>query len=190
MTARARIRCCMHHSSADPCCRVLPMLTQIGRPLQGPAVPMVRRHLNASAARFGPQVQTVSGNYVAAKRKGVVNGVDLGYTGMVSRCCGSVVLMDVKKWLTGVDLYRSNAEGRYVALRYIVLLQVRSIEVDSVNRQLDAGYMVLLSNLGYSASGAPAARLLASASVHVQISLGIHKQTTNPEHSCPRRSLQ
>ena len=51
--------------------------------MQGPAVPMVRRHLNGSAARFGPQVQTVSGNYVAAKRKGVVNGVDLGYTGMV-----------------------------------------------------------------------------------------------------------
>jgi acetylglutamate kinase len=52
--------------------------------MQGPAVPMVRRHLNGSAARFGPQVPTVSGNYVAAKRKGVVNGVDLGYTGMVS----------------------------------------------------------------------------------------------------------
>lgn len=52
--------------------------------VQGPAVPMVRRHLNGSAARFGPQVPTVSGNYVAAKRKGVVNGVDLGYTGMVS----------------------------------------------------------------------------------------------------------
>jgi hypothetical protein len=36
-----------------------------------------------------------------------------------------------------------------------VLLKVRSIEVESVNRQLDAGYMVLLSNLGYSASGVP-----------------------------------
>lgn len=79
---------------------------------KGPAVPMVRRHMNGNAMRFGPQVQTVSGNYVAAKRKGVVGGVDLGCTGMV-----------------------------------------RSIEVASVNRQLDAGYMVLLSNLGYSASG-------------------------------------
>ena len=47
------------------------------------AVPMVRRHLNGAAMRHSPQVQTVSGNYVAAKRKGVVDGVDLCYTGMV-----------------------------------------------------------------------------------------------------------
>lgn len=54
--------------------------------MQGPAVPMVRRHMNGKGMRFGPQVQTVSGNYVAAKRKGVVGGVDLGCTGMVSHC--------------------------------------------------------------------------------------------------------
>ena len=66
---RGRLMC--RHDAAHPA-------------VQGPAVPMVRRHLNGSAARFGPQVPTVSGNYVAAKRKGVVNGVDLGYTGMVS----------------------------------------------------------------------------------------------------------
>ncbi len=35
--------------------------------------------------------------------------------------------------------------------------QVRFIEVEAVNRQLAAGYMVLLSNLGYSAAGAGAA---------------------------------
>ena len=46
-----------------------------------------------------------------------------------------------------------------------LLVQVRSIEVESVNRQLDAGYMVLLSNLGYSASGAPAKSLFDPVSV-------------------------
>jgi len=81
---------------------------------KGLSVPMVRRHTKGvdNSQHMGPQVQTVSGNYVAAKRKGVVNGVDLGYTGMV-----------------------------------------RFIEVEAVNRQLAAGYMVLLSNLGYSAAG-------------------------------------
>ncbi len=44
---------------------------------------MVRRHMHGSPSHYGPPVQTVSGNYVAAKRKGVVDGVDLGYTGMV-----------------------------------------------------------------------------------------------------------
>lgn len=53
--------------------------------VQGLSVPMVRRHTKGvdNSQHMGPQVQTVSGNYVAAKRKGVVNGVDLGYTGMV-----------------------------------------------------------------------------------------------------------
>jgi len=32
---------------------------------------------------FGPALNVVSGNYVAAKRRGVVDGVDFGYTGEV-----------------------------------------------------------------------------------------------------------
>jgi hypothetical protein len=52
---------------------------------QGPAVQMVRRHARSSHKfHYGPALQTVSGNYVAAKRKGVVNGVDFMSTGSVS----------------------------------------------------------------------------------------------------------
>ena len=54
--------------------------------LQGPAVTMVRRHTRGQdRLHYGPALQTVSGNYVAAKRKGVVDGVDYGFTGAV-RC--------------------------------------------------------------------------------------------------------
>ena len=55
---------------------------------QGPAVTMVRRHSRGSdQVHYGPALQTVSGNYVAAKRKGVVNGVDFGFTGVVGPPC-------------------------------------------------------------------------------------------------------
>lgn len=51
---------------------------------QGPAISMVRRHArSASNFHYGPALQTVSGNYVSAKRKGIVNGVDYVYTGVV-----------------------------------------------------------------------------------------------------------
>lgn len=52
---------------------------------QGLNIPMVRRHTKGldQGQHLGPQVQTVSGNYVAGKRKGVVDGVDLGFTGVV-----------------------------------------------------------------------------------------------------------
>lgn len=81
---------------------------------KGLNIPMVRRHSKGSdqGQHLGPQVQTVSGNYVAGKRKGVVDGVDLGFTGVV-----------------------------------------RFVETASINRQLAAGYLVLLSNLGYSPAG-------------------------------------
>lgn len=56
--------------------------------VQGPAVTMVRRH-NRGSDRFhyGPALQTVSGNYVAAKRRGVVDGIDYGFTGTVRTSC-------------------------------------------------------------------------------------------------------
>lgn len=52
---------------------------------QGPAVTMVRRHARGGegSQHYGPALQTVSGNYVAAKRKGVVGGVDYQLTGVV-----------------------------------------------------------------------------------------------------------
>jgi acetylglutamate kinase len=61
-----------------------------GRLSKGPAVPMLRRHTRGGAAdgstpppRGLPALATVSGNYVLAKRKGVVAGVDYQHTGVV-----------------------------------------------------------------------------------------------------------
>lgn len=81
---------------------------------KGPTVSAVRRHVRGGQGqqRYGPGIQTVTGNYVAAKRKGVVNGVDYQYTGAV-----------------------------------------RFVQTDAIKRQLDAGAIVLLNNLGYSAAG-------------------------------------
>ena len=76
---------------------------------------MVRRHARGGEGpqqHYGPALQTVSGNYLAAKRKGVVAGVDYQLTGVV-----------------------------------------RFVQADAVRRQLSAGCVVLLSNLGYSAAG-------------------------------------
>jgi amino-acid N-acetyltransferase len=56
---------------------------------KGPEVTMIRRHSRGGTAstgqsgQFAPALTTVSGNYVAAKRKGVVNGVDYKNTGVV-----------------------------------------------------------------------------------------------------------
>ena len=45
---------------------------------------MIRRHSRGSEQmHYGPALQTVTGNYVAGKRKGVIGGVDFGSTGMV-----------------------------------------------------------------------------------------------------------
>ena len=59
------------------------LLTCVDMRVQGPAVQVVRRHSrSADAFRYAPAMTTVSGNYVAARRMGVVDGVDFGLTGM------------------------------------------------------------------------------------------------------------
>ena len=56
--------------------------------LQGPSLQMIRRHARSSEQmHYGPALQTVTGNYVAGKRKGVIGGVDFGSTGTVSSHC-------------------------------------------------------------------------------------------------------
>ena len=60
--------------------------------LQGPAIQMVRRHARSSdQVHFGPALSTVTGNWVAAKHKGVIDGVDFGCTGMVGAITMTVV---------------------------------------------------------------------------------------------------
>ena len=61
------------------------MLDEWAPALQGPAIQMVRRHSRSTDAfHFGPALQTVSGNWVAGKRRGVIDGIDFGLTGTVS----------------------------------------------------------------------------------------------------------
>lgn len=53
---------------------------------RGPSVPVFRRHAKGEGEmHFGPALNVVGGNYVAAKRRGILNGVDFGYTGEVSK---------------------------------------------------------------------------------------------------------
>lgn len=51
---------------------------------QGPSLQMIRRHSRSSEQmHYGPALHTVTGNWVAGKRKGVIGGIDFGSTGMV-----------------------------------------------------------------------------------------------------------
>ncbi len=182
---------------------------------------MVRRHTRGlDRLHYGPALQTVSGNYVAAKRKGVVDGVDYGFTGAVrigtphpeptrAVCPGAesapsttrfaavaalrhLALSGNEQWCPASLRHGASSRGRVAVLesvhpllsqrnavrpllRPLVALlaasavlassnrlnitlcvggaQVRFVQVASIARQLDAGAVVLLSNLGFSAAG-------------------------------------
>jgi amino-acid N-acetyltransferase len=107
---------------------------------KAPTVTMMRRHArgnemgSSSPRNQTPSVTTVSGNYVAAKRKGVVGGIDYQHTG-----------------------------------------SVRFIQSEAVQYQLQNGNVVLLSNLGYSASGEPLNCDIYSVAVRAAIDLNADK---------------
>lgn len=74
---------------------------------------MLRRHAKSDTEmHHGPAICVVSGNYVAARKRGIVDGVDFGYTG-----------------------------------------EVRFVLKDDMRRQLEDSNVILLNNLGYSATG-------------------------------------
>ncbi|GIL81500.1 hypothetical protein Vretimale_1003 [Volvox reticuliferus] len=51
---------------------------------KGPAIPMFRRHTKGDReVHFEPALRVISGNYITAKRRGVLEGVDFGLTGEV-----------------------------------------------------------------------------------------------------------
>jgi hypothetical protein len=64
---------------------------------------MIRRHTKGAGEEihFEPALRVVSGNYVAAKRRGVVDGVDFGYTGEVCGCCA----LSIRWWCTLFGTY-------------------------------------------------------------------------------------
>jgi hypothetical protein len=83
------------------------------RLMQAPSIPMVRRHSRGDGQmHFAPAVQVITGNFVTAKRRGIVNGIDFGFMG-----------------------------------------QVRFVQTEPIRAQLEAGNIVLLTNIGISASG-------------------------------------
>jgi amino-acid N-acetyltransferase len=90
------------------------LCTEISAALsRAPSIPMVRRHARGDGPlSFAPAVQVVSGNFVTAKRRGIVGGIDFGYMG-----------------------------------------QVRFVQREAVRQQLDAGNIVLLTNVGVTAGG-------------------------------------
>lgn len=70
--------------------------------MQGPPIPMMRRHAKGSnsgtpgSMRFSPSVQVVSGNYVNSKRRGIVNGIDFGASGVVSHLNSDAMLSQLR----------------------------------------------------------------------------------------------
>eukprot|EP00976_Prorocentrum_cordatum_P020064 406756-Prorocentrum_minimum.AAC.1 len=70
-------------------------------------------------------IHVASGNYVAAKRHGVVSGIDFGETG----------------------------EGLYGRAEPYESQFVRYVDTQSIRQQLNLNNVVVLSNLGYSSAG-------------------------------------
>lgn len=79
---------------------------------KGPAVLQLRRQGVPDRMHQAVSVRTTFGNFVAAKRMGVVDGVDVGETG-----------------------------------------EVRYVDAQAISEQLSLNNVVILSNLGYTASG-------------------------------------
>ena len=124
---------------------------------------MIRRHSRSSEQmHYGPALHTVTGNYVAGKRKGVIGGVDFGSTGMVSlasiciklHSCSPGPQYEYRSSGWGLPVCASGSPHIAVIRSTLRLpLQVRFVQADAVRKQLNGGHIVLLGNLAFSAAG-------------------------------------
>jgi len=93
---------------------------------RGPSVSVVRRHTrDANQFRFAPPVGVVGGNYTTAKRRGVVGGVDFGFTGEV-------------RFIQGDNIEKQLKEGNIVV--------VSSIGFSAVGEVLNCNYQDVASH--------------------------------------------
>ena len=117
---------------------------------KGPTVTMLRRHERSSAAmslgrdlspNYAPGLTTVSGNYVAAKRKGVVNGIDYQHTGVVRFVqrdavkyqldIGNVILLSNLGYSTSGEVL--NCDTYTVAVRAAIDLEADKLIISTVD---------------------------------------------------------
>jgi hypothetical protein len=141
---------------------------------------MIRRHAKSDREmHFGPALRVVSGNYIAAKRRGILDGVDFGYTGEVGRLALALARLREARLGVGAPGAGAGALGALLGWRWRGCTgawqaaarlaqtsrqgsthhpppcprQVRFVVRDAVRAQLESGNIVLLSNLGFTAAG-------------------------------------
>lgn len=130
----------------------------------------MRKHGQPARRTHGSAVRVISGNYVAAKRRGVVGGVDYGETGEAR--AGAALRFAAASWVAVSRLWLVPSLSRFRSLPPLqpelcvhplgrshlfepcphhgvraYPLQVRHVDIEGITQRIDAGDIVLLTNL-------------------------------------------